>query len=182
MVTLLSSESESMPFGGNGRTPAEQPVTPGEVTADDHEALLQLTQALFCSLELSGHVRSVSQTWCEKTGFTQAQVIGNHFLEFVQEEDAELCQEEFRRLLTGNPPRDCAARLNCVDGSVCWMNLKPSVNRDGGVIYILATDITVDQLSEKGIPDPNLIIDQVGQGDLDADAVQAGMPIRQSWL
>lgn len=177
MVTSLSPEPESMVFGRNGRTPGEQSVTPGQATTDEHEALLQLTQALFCSLEFSGRVRSLSRSWSEKTGFTQSQVIGNHFLQFVHEEDAELCREEFQRLLTGNPPRDCAARLICVDGSVCWMNLKPSVNHDVGVIYILATDITGDRLSEKGFPDPNLILDQVGQGVLVVDAIQPGMPI-----
>jgi len=166
-----------MVFGGHDRTTALRPVTLGEATTDEHEALLQLTQALFCSLEFSGHIRSVSRSWCEKIGVTQGQAIGAHFLQFVHEEDGELCRNEFQRVLTGNPPRDCAARLNCVDGSICWMNLKPSVNRDAGVIYILATDITVDRLSVQGFPDPNLILDQVGQGVLVADAVQPGMPI-----
>ena len=177
MATPLPTESGSLVFGEDGHTPAARPVTPGETTTDEHEALLRLTQALFCSLEFSGHIRSVSRTWCERTGFSQDRVIGTHFLNFVHEEDAELCREEFQRLLTGNPPRDCAVRLNCVDGSICWMNLKPSVNHDAGVIYILATDITADQLSAQGIPDPNLILDQVGQGVLVADAIQPGLPI-----
>ena len=165
-----------MVFGAIGQSPTLRPMS-GDIITGEHEALLQLTQALFCSLEFSGHILSVSRTWCEKIGVTQEQAVGAHFLQFVHEEDNELCREEFQRLLTGNPPRDCTARLNCVDGNVCWMNLKPSINRDAGVIYILATDITIDRFSERGFPDPNLILDQVGQGVLVADAIQPGMPI-----
>ena len=55
-------------------------------------------------------------------------------------------------------PADCAVRLNTADGAVRWLNLKPSVSHDAGVIYILATDITVERLRRPATaglePDP----------------------------
>jgi PAS domain S-box-containing protein len=170
MVSPLPPVSRSKAFGGFGQSPIPTPVINRENTKDEREALLQSTQALFCSVGYSGHIQSVSRTWCDKIGVTQTEAVGVSFLQFVQEEEGELCRDEFRCLLTGNPPRDWAARLNCADGSVYWMNLKPSINRDAGVIYILATDITVHRGTEQGFPDPNLILDQVGQGVLVADA------------
>ncbi len=151
--------------------------TPCSTRDAEHEALLQLTQALFCSIDHAGHIRSVSRTWCEKMGTTQEEAVGDHFLHFVHEEDAEFCQEEFQRLLTGHPPRDCAVRLNTSDGGVRWLNLKPSVDRKAGGIYILATDITVERCADRRLPDPTLILDQVGQGVLVIDAGQPGTPI-----
>ena len=165
----------------NGSTPGTSgfpaPKAIRTSTADEHGALLQLTQALFCSVSFTGRIRSASETWCRKLGVTEAEVVGRHFLDFVHEDDSEFCQDEFQRLLTGNPPRDCALRLVCRDESIRWMNLKPGTRPGKDVIYVLATDITVERCARDALPDPTLILDHVGQGVLVVDAVQAGRPI-----
>ncbi|MEZ5277731.1 MAG: PAS domain S-box protein [Opitutaceae bacterium] len=177
MAFPTPAQSDLRVNGSSKRAPKIAAETSPAPTATEHEALLQLTQALFCSVTFSGCIRSVSQTWCDKLGVGHDEAIGEHFLSFVHEDDAEFCQEEFQRLLTGNPPRDNAVRLNCRDGSVRWMNLKAGVNREHEVIHILATDITVDRCSKHALPDPTLILDQVGQGVVVVDAGQPGMPI-----
>ncbi|TND05916.1 MAG: protein serine/threonine phosphatase [Bacteroidetes bacterium] len=105
----------------------------------------------------------------EKTlGYTEAELLGNRFGNFVAEEDRDKTAREYDALTKGNISSHFENRYKCKDGSLRWLAWRSVAVAEENRIYAIARDISRQKESEKRIIEyaENLhdLIDQKNEG------------------
>src|SRR4030095_14691227 len=108
-----------------------------------------LSLGLFCIAGFDGYFKRLNPAWQATLGFTQDELLGKPYLDFVHPEDRPATQAEAARLTTGAHVVSCENRYLCKDGSYKWLLWTASPFEEAQQIYASARDITARKRAEE---------------------------------
>jgi two-component system, sensor histidine kinase and response regulator len=108
-----------------------------------------LSLGLFCIAGFDGYFKRLNPAWQATLGFTQDELLGKPYLDFVHPEDRPATEAEAARLTTGAHVVSFENRYLCKDGSYKWLLWTASPFEEGRQIYASARDITARKRAEE---------------------------------
>ncbi|MBI1387124.1 MAG: PAS domain S-box protein [bacterium] len=120
-----------------------------------------LSYDLFCIAGLDGYFKRVNAAWVHTLGYSESELLGKPFLDFVHPEDIEKTASEFEKLLNGERSHGFRNRyIDKQDGvhTFEWITLS---HFESGIIYATARDITRQLETENEIKRHQEELDQL---------------------
>jgi two-component system, sensor histidine kinase and response regulator len=108
-----------------------------------------LSLGLFCIAGFDGYFKRLNPAWQTTLGFTQEELLGKPYLDFVHPEDRPATVAEAARLTTGAHVVSFENRYLCKDGSYKWLLWTASPFEGAQQIYASARDITARKRAEE---------------------------------
>jgi two-component system, sensor histidine kinase and response regulator len=108
-----------------------------------------LSLGLFCIAGFDGYFKRLNPAWQATLGFTQDELLGKPYLDFVHPDDRPATVAEAARLAAGAHTVSFENRYLCKDGSYKWLLWTASPFEEGQQIYASARDITARKRSEE---------------------------------
>lgn len=116
----------------------------------DREArFFSLSLDLMCVASLEGYFTRLNSAWEDALGYTQAEMLGQPFVNFVHPEDLAVTQVEVEKLAMGTPTISFENRYRCQDGSWKWLSWKAVLDAQTQEIYAIARDVTAAKAIER---------------------------------
>lgn len=84
----------------------------------------------------------------EILGYSETEFVAKTFIEFVHPEDKQLTRDEMARQLQRGFSLNFENRFICKDGSVTWLSWRTTYNKEEGITYATARDITEKKMAE----------------------------------
>jgi PAS domain S-box-containing protein len=103
---------------------------------------------LLCCLGFDGYFRRLSPSWERTLGFSREELMAKPFIEFVHPDDRERTLAQNGDVRGGGQARAFENRYLCKDGSFRWLLWNATPDRDLGVIFSVARDVTTAKLAE----------------------------------
>jgi PAS domain S-box-containing protein len=119
--------------------------------SQDLQNLFRLSRDLICVSSLDGRFLRLNPAWERTLGLPREQMVGRPFLEFVHPDDVAATLAETAALAEGHETVSFENRYRDADGRWRWLLWNATVDRDAGVIYATARDITERKHAEQRI-------------------------------
>jgi PAS domain S-box-containing protein len=84
-------------------------------------------------------------------GYSEEELLSKNFLEFTHPDDIEITQKEVAKLKTGASTVKFENRYICKDGSIKWFSWSVFPDVATGLLYAVASDITIKKEIEKSL-------------------------------
>ncbi len=97
---------------------------------------------LLCIAGFDGQFKKINQTWSETLGHGKAELLSRPYLEFVHPEDRAATIAEAEKCAQGGAVVSFHNRYRCRDGSYRWLLWRAAPDRERGLIYAVARDVT----------------------------------------
>jgi PAS domain S-box-containing protein len=112
-------------------------------------SFFQLCVEMLAVAGFDGRLRRVSRNWTNVLGWSEDELIGQPWLDFVHPEDVEpLLWPKQQRVLQGHDVVSFQNRLRTSSGEYRWISWKGSSNPEQQLIYAAGTDITDSRKAE----------------------------------
>jgi PAS domain S-box-containing protein len=140
------------------------------------EHMFELSQDMLGVVTFDGYFEKVNPAWTTVLGYTPAELIGHHYLEFTHPEDQPSTQT------TGEQANTAAVmnfenRYVCKDGSFRWLSWNSVPYPAERRIYFVARDVTQRKIIELDLKLRNQAVEASPSGISIADALQPDMPL-----
>ncbi|MBP1772294.1 MAG: sensor histidine kinase response regulator [Holophagaceae bacterium] len=106
---------------------------------------------LMCIADASGTFVKTNPSCRETLGYTEAEFLSRPFVDFVLPEDRQRTLEEVARQQARGTSLDFENRYLCKDGSVKWLSWRAIYDREEGLTYAAARDITEHRRAEEEV-------------------------------
>src|SRR5581483_6196261 len=116
---------------------------------DEQSRLLALAQDLFCIVDAGGVVRWVSQAFERQLGWSAAEIGVQPLHSFSPPDEHERIIEELACLNGDGQPLTLEQRFRRKDGSYRWLAWQMTYDRERGVTYCAARDLTHEREFEQ---------------------------------
>ena len=110
---------------------------PGEL-----ERFFVLSRALLCVADFAGYFRRVNPAFERVLGHSTEELLREPFMSFVHPDDRAATATEFESVLEGGESHAFENRYRCRDGSYRWLQWASTTDREAGLIYAVARDVT----------------------------------------
>ncbi len=120
-------------------------------TRGDYGKFFNNASDLMGIAEPNGSFKSVNRAFVEALGYSEAELLTKPFIEFVHPDDRQATVDEMQRQLRIGYTAAFENRYLCKDGSVRWLLWHATVNREEGVTYAVARDITARKQGEQAL-------------------------------
>jgi len=97
---------------------------------------------LIATAGFDGHYQEVNAGFERILGWSEAELLGQPFLEFIHPEDQAVAAEHFERLKAGKSPAAFIYRMFCKDRSYQWISWVAISFVDRGVVFGIGKDIS----------------------------------------
>lgn len=116
---------------------------------EERNQFFQVTQEMLCIADFEGRFRRINPRWTHILGWSEQELLGRPYLDFVHPDDIAVTLAEASRLAEGVTTVSFENRYRCIDGSYRWLlwNATPVVEQR--LIYAAARDITPRKESEQ---------------------------------
>jgi PAS domain S-box-containing protein len=131
--------------------------------SQDLHNLFRLSRDLICVSSLDGRFLRLNPAWERTLGLPVAQMVGRPFLEFVHPDDIAATRAETSALAEGHETVSFENRYRDVDGRWRWLLWNATADREAGVIYATARDITERKHAEQRIDALNVELQERSQ-------------------
>ncbi len=145
--------------------------------------LVHTSTDIICVISPAGHFLLLNPAWEKITGWSTAESLGMHFLDFVHPEDQSLATQSFASFKEGKFLDPVRARLKCKDGQYRILEATASpLIEDGVITSLLAVvrDVTSREQNEKKLRTWARIFESIDIGikisNLDGTVVEAVNP------
>jgi PAS domain S-box-containing protein len=132
--------------------------------------LFELSLQMLCIAGLDGYFKRVNPAFQQTLGYTPAELLSRPFVDLVHPEDREATLSELDKLAAGIPTVSFENRYRAKDGSYHWLAWTAMPQKDEGLIYATALDITRRKHAEElfrglleAAPDATVISDGEGK-------------------
>ncbi|MFM7823419.1 MAG: PAS domain-containing protein, partial [Bacteroidota bacterium] len=102
----------------------------------------RLSVDLLCIATTEGKLIKVSESFPAALGMTEDELLQTSFMDLIHPDDVAATADQMRKLSEGGTSIDFENRYRKKDGSYLQLSWKGSMNREDGLIYGTATDIT----------------------------------------
>jgi PAS domain S-box-containing protein len=120
-------------------------------TAEELDLFFTLSLEMLCIADFNGYFKRLNPAWEKTLGYTQEELMGRPFVDFVHPEDREATIAEAAKLTTGVESISFENRYRCKDGSYKWVMWNSAVSVDKQLVYAAAHDITQQRQAEDEI-------------------------------
>jgi PAS domain S-box-containing protein len=131
--------------------------------SQDLHNLFRLSRDLICVSSLDGRFLRLNPAWERTLGLPVAQMVGRPFLEFVHPDDIAATRAETAALAEGHETVSFENRYRDADGRWRRMVWNARADREAGVIYATARDITERKHAEQRIDALNVELQERSQ-------------------
>lgn len=107
-----------------------------------------LVPDMICELDHNGHFNKLNQAWERVLGYTEAEMHGRHFTDFVHPDDWEATQNIFSPTSGGQLMNEFVNRYRHKNGSYVWLEWSAYFSRDLDLFFGSARDITEHKLDQ----------------------------------
>jgi PAS domain S-box-containing protein len=114
-----------------------------------------LSLDMLCIADTHGYFTRVSPSFTHTLGHAEEELLTKPFLDFVHPDDRAATLAEMDRLRQGVPTIRFENRYRCKDGSYRWLAWKTQPDKDAGVLYASARDVTHRRQAEEQITQLN---------------------------
>jgi PAS domain S-box-containing protein len=115
---------------------------------EDLERFFALSLDMLCVADFDGNFTRVNPAFERVLGHTGAELLSQPFMSFVHPDDREVTAAEYASVMAGVEALAFENRWRCADGSYRWLQWATTTDRDVGLIYALARDVTEAKQSE----------------------------------
>ncbi|MBI5815668.1 MAG: PAS domain S-box protein [Nitrospinae bacterium] len=106
------------------------------------EKFFALSQDIMCVAGRDGYFKKLNPAFARISGFTEQELLGRPFMEFIHPDDRPGAQAALEKLLSGMPVVDFENRLLCQDGSCRWLEWQAAADLESGLFFATARDVT----------------------------------------
>ncbi|MCT7951857.1 PAS domain S-box protein [Ancylothrix sp. C2] len=118
-----------------------------------------LSLDLLCIAGIDGYFKHLNPAWLETLGYTEAELIGKPFLDFIHPDDLQDTLKEVAKLNTGLLSLSFENRYLCKDGSYKWLSWRSVAFVEEQLIYAVARDITSRKQAEEELNKFKLVVE-----------------------
>ena len=112
---------------------------------EEMDQFFAMSLDLLCIADLEGKFTRVNPAWEETLGWTPGDLTACPYISLVHPDDAESTSRESMKLADGGTTINFENRYRCKDGSYRWLSWKAAANRDRGLIYAAARDVSAEK-------------------------------------
>jgi PAS domain S-box-containing protein len=158
-----------------GNVPAHGAHAPADL-----ERFFALSRDMLCVAGTDGYFTHVNPAFERVLGYTRGELLRDPFMSFVHPDDREKTAAEYASVLGGGEALAFENRYRSRDGSYRWLQWSSITDRDTGLVYAAARDVTDAKQSETELR--SLLAEQaalqrvatlVARGDEHAEVVAA---------
>ena len=113
------------------------------------QRFFDLSLDFMCIANINGYFLKVSATFSTVLGYTEQELLGRPFFDFIHPDDLEKTLEEVKKLSQGELTIQFENRFCKTDGSYIWLSWNANPDTTTGHLYASARDITQHKLSEE---------------------------------
>ena len=149
-IRLLEELAGDLAFGiVTLRTRAERRQF--ELQKEQYLRFFMLSTEAMCISDPFGCFKQVNPSWMQLTGYSESELISRPFLDFVHPEDRQKTADEMKQQVAVRPSLNFENRYVCKDGSVILLSWNAYFDKNDGVTYATARDITERKHAEDAL-------------------------------
>jgi PAS domain S-box-containing protein len=135
-------------------------ITEAKQAEEQLERIVSLSLDMICTADLeTTEFTKVNPAFTETLGFTQEELLGRPFMDFVHPDDVdETIRVVEEKLRSGEKVINFQNRLRCKDGSWRWLSWVSNPRPGEGVIYAVARDVTEQRRMEDKLRESEAIL------------------------
>ncbi|GAA4301641.1 PAS domain S-box protein [Nibribacter koreensis] len=113
-----------------------------EASLQDLQLVLDHSADLICTFDLNGNILQINKACETILGYTQEEVINQHYSAFIFEEDIEITQKDTAAVTSQKITNNFRNRYRRKDGSLVHLSWSSSLSEAAGRVYCIARDVT----------------------------------------
>lgn len=124
-----------------------------EVEREQYFKFFNLSTDIMVIADPNGPFKRVNPTCLNELGYSADELISKPFIDFVHPDDKQSTLDEMQKQIASGSSLDFENRYICKDGKILWLSWRANFNKDEGITYATARDITERKKSEERIKD-----------------------------
>lgn len=120
-----------------------------EIEREQYFKFFNISSDLMGIADPNGAFKKINPAFMNMLGYSEAEILAKPFIEFVHPDDRQPTLDEIARQLQRGFSLDFENRYVCKDGSIRWLLWRANLNREEGLTYATARDITERKRSEQ---------------------------------
>jgi PAS domain S-box-containing protein len=113
-----------------------------EEEREQFHKFFQLSSDVMCIADPNGAFLRTNPACTETLGYSESELTSKSFIEFIHPDDKQATLDEMAKQLQKGYSLDFENRYVCKDGSVKWLSWRAIYNKDEGITYATARDVT----------------------------------------
>ena len=111
----------------------------------------QTSTDMMCIADPNGTFKKTNPAWTEQLGYSEEELVARPFIDFVHPDDKQPTLDEMARQIHLGFTLNFENRYLCKDGSYRWLSWRAKHNKDEGITYATARDITERKEAEEAL-------------------------------
>lgn len=128
---------------------------------DEGDRFFSLSLDMLCVIGFDGYFKRVNPAAEKIFGYSEAEMVGKLFIEFVHPDDRETTLQEAESVAAGNPTIGFENRWRCQNESYKWVAWTVSSFCEEELMYAIGREITDRKLAQESIQHSNSILRSV---------------------
>ena len=117
---------------------------------DKYRTFFWNVPAMVCFVDFDGRILELNRAWETATGFSRGELAGRPWAGFIHPEDIKEAWAGQKKAMNGEPAT-AQLRVRCKDGSYKWFLIAGSVDKERGLLYTSASDISALKETETSL-------------------------------
>jgi len=123
-----------------------------EMAHEEIDRMFELSLDLICIADIDGYFRKLNPAWTTTLGYTEEELLGVPYLEFVHPDDREQTLDVIRDVLErGDPVISFENRYRHKDGSYRWLRWASRPDPQRELTYAIARDVTSEKAAAEAL-------------------------------